>query len=859
MRQIHNYYAIEKDISLSENNHSKPSDNLDYTDSIVKKPWGYEYLALDNGEVAIWILHIARKRKTSLHCHVKKHTGLILLSGEVICKSLSQEKKLNPLDCVNINKQCFHSTESVGVQKSDIYPFSENGAWVMEIETPVDKGDLVRINDSYGRKGKKYEGLKDIVSHQGERLKFEVPNENNTEFHTKKLGCAFTIQKGKYEPQGDAIACIISIENQDKKPSLDLAKLYTEENLIETIKNQDIQNYTFLTIQREKDTMKVSDYVIHFVEKLGIQNIFSISGGGAMHLVDSAHQMYVAMHHEQAAAMAAESYSRINGIGCALFTTGPGGTNALTGVAGAWIDSIPVIYLSGQVGTNHLSQNTKLRQFGVQEIDITTLVKSITKYAVTITDVRDIRYEMEKAAHIALEGRPGPVWVDIPLNIQSQVIDIQSLRCFEPDHNTNQSVQKKLKRQVNHTIEILNQSERPVLVCGYGIRLAKAETSFLQLLKKLEIPIISSWTSSDLIDSNLENYIGRAGIFGDRASNFAIQNADCILSIGSRLSIPQIGYNADTFAREAKIIMVDIDSEELNKPSLHVELGIQADAKEFIEELNTQLNQNGLLIKNHWLSQCKKWKEKYPVVLPEYENQSDKINSFYFVKLLSDFLNEEAVVVTDMGTSFTCTMQTFQVKHGQRLTTSSGHASMGFGVPGAIGACYAHEQQQTICISGDGSLQMNIQELQTIAHNQLPIILFVINNQGYLTIKHMQENHFGRYVGAEKSSGVSAPDMMKVAYAYNIPAERLENHTQLKERLPKVLEQTGPYICEIMMSEDQPLIPRVSSLKKPDGSIVAKPLEDLYPFLERDEFLENMIVPTMEILEEYKNHEDSKN
>ena len=436
---------------------------------------------------------------------------------------------------------------------------------------------------------------------------------------------------------------------------------------------------------------------------------------------------------------------------------------------------------------------------------------------------------------------------DIPLDIQSEMITLDECPSFKPEE---QKAPKKdcLKEQVKKCIELLKNSERPVLISGYGIRLAKGEKEFLQLIDKLGIPIISSWTTSDLIPSLHELSIGRSGIFGDRAGNFTVQNSDLVLSIGSRLSVPQVGYNFPLFARMAKKIIVDIDSAELKKPSLKPDLAIQCDAKEFMLELLGQLQDVKSFKIKDWLQKCQDWKVKYPVVLPEYKECRDAVNSFYFIQLLSEKLDEKAVIVTDMGTSFTCTMQTFKTKPGQRLSTSSGHASMGFGLPGAIGACIGNNRKDTICISGDGGLQMNIQELQTIVHYNLPIKLFVLNNNGYLTIKATQQNHFGRFVGAEQSSGVTCPDIIKIATAYGLPNTRIANTEELNLKIDSVLQTPGPIVCEIIMGENQPLIPRVSSLKKPDGTIVSKPIEDLYPFLSREEFNENMIVPPVEIL-----------
>ena len=594
--------------------------------------------------------------------------------------------------------------------------------------------------------------------------------------------------------------------------------------------------------------MKLSDYVFSFIAELGVKDVFAISGGGAMHLVQSlgmnTELNYIATHHEQAAAMAAESYARISGKpGVALVTSGPGGTNTITGVCGAWVDSIPTIFISGQVTSDTLIGNTGLRQFGIQESNIVELVKPITKYAITVTDPTQIKYHLQKALYLATSGRSGPVWLDIPLDIQSASINPKDLVSFIPDNTNKTDANRLLKTQVAESIQLLKNAKHPVIISGYGIRLAKGENDYLKLVEKLGIPVISSWTTSDLLPYDYELYIGRSGIMGDRAGNFTVQNSDLLLIIGSRMSIPQVGHKHGTFAREAKKIMVDIDEAELKKPSIKVDIPIQADAKEFMVELLHQIDEQTVKIEvADWLQKCNHWKIKYPVVLPEYEGEKEAVNSFYFVDVLSEKLDESAVVVTDMGTSFTGTMQSFKTKRGQRFFTSSGHASMGFGLPGAIGACFANNREKTICISGDGGLQMNIQELQTIVHYNLPIILFVLNNNGYLTIKLMQQNHFGQCVGSDKNSGVSCPDIIKVANAYGIRTEKIANHDELHAKIDSVLAEPGPFVCEIIMPENQPLIPKLSSAKRPDGTFVSRPLEDLYPFLDRDEFNENMII-----------------
>jgi acetolactate synthase I/II/III large subunit len=764
-----------------------------YLGRIVPKPWGYEYCAFDNTAAAVWVLHIARGRKTSRHMHRRKVTHLVMLHGEALCAHDDATSILKPLDRLRIGMGEFHQTSV----PSAIEPTSENGAWLLEIEEPSDKTDLVRAEDAYGRAGQPIES------------------------HTVPAEGLLALSR---EPQS-----FMGYRFQ-----------------LESTLGGDLPDATFgfggvtLGIYREK-TVKLSDYVAQFVQSLGIRHVFSVSGGGSMHLVDSFRDLYIACHHEQAAAMAAESYARMNGIGCALVTTGPGGTNALTGVACAWVDSIPLLIISGQV-TRDTMLSGGVRQMGVQETDIATLAKPITKYAVTVRHEDDIRLELERAVYIARSGRPGPVWVDIPLDLQGKRIDPEKLVGYTPVLPT--PWPQALGTQVEVAAKLLAEARRPVLVVGNGVRLSVASENLRTLAQMLRIPVISSWTAADMV-ADLPNHIGHCGIFGDRAANFAVQNADLVLAVGCRLSVPQIGYNARTFARGAKLVVVDIDAAELAKPSIagRLDMAIQADAGSFLAALDAK---NPPAASIDWLTLCLSWRKLYPVVLPEYAEQ-EGVNSFHFIETLCRLLPEDAVVVTDMGTAFTCTFQTAKMRHGQRWSTASGHAPMGYGLPGAVGAAFA-TGRRVFAIVGDGGLQMNIQELATIAHYRLPITIFVLSNDGYLTIRHMQANHFGRMVGSDAKTDFALPELICIADAYGLEYRAIVHPDNLAERLAPTMADAAPSICEIFMPRDQPLVPRVSSIKRPDGQIASRPLEDMYPFLPRDEFRAQMIVPPVEVL-----------
>ncbi len=848
--------ALRTDVAPrgGEGVHSTP-----YEDVIVKKPWGYEYLVFENEHVAIWMLQIVRKRKTSMHCHPRKRTGLILLSGDAKFHHLEGSLPLGRLNTVNIDAGTFHCTEAASLLPID--PVSENGIWVMEIESPPLKEDLCRMSDAYGRAGATYEGADHMVPQPREILRLQEPEEGETLLQRTFQNLVFTVRRGlirkdRHFPAQDSLVSVIGREpgREYTNPHMEVGKVFSFQEFYEHTKDENLAGVTVLTIEQETKVVKISDYIATSIADLGVRHVFGVCGGGAMHLVDSFggsdRLEYIATHHEQAAAMAAEGHARISGVpGATLVTSGPGGTNAITGVYGAWVDSIPAIFVSGQVTQDTLIRETGLRQFGIQEGNIIEIVRPITKYAVTITDPQTIRYHVEKACHLATTGRPGPVWIDVPLDVQNKLVNPETLRGYTPEEPSQPCTAHVLNGLVTECVAMLTQAKRPVLVFGYGVRLSGAEVSLRDLVQRLQIPCVSSWTASDMIPTSDENYVGRSGIMGDRAGNFAVQNADLVLIVGSRMSIPQVGYNYKLFARAARKIMVDIDEVELKKPSLRPDLPICADANEFLRSLLAKVEADGTTLAiDDWRTRCRGWKQRYPVCLPEYRDNRDKVNSFYFVDRLSAKLGSDAVVVTDMGTSFTCTMQTFQTKAGQRLFTSSGFASMGFGLPGAIGACFAQGRRKTVLITGDGGLQMNIQELQTVVHNRLPLIIFVLNNGGYLTIKLMQQNHFGRYIGSDPSSGLTCPDIIKLAAAYGIEAERIGDQNTLECRLDAVLAHPGPYLCEILMPPEQALIPRVSSLKLPDGRIVSKPMEDLFPFLDREEFRENMIVEPVEIL-----------
>ncbi|MBT4512990.1 MAG: thiamine pyrophosphate-binding protein [Chloroflexi bacterium] len=599
--------------------------------------------------------------------------------------------------------------------------------------------------------------------------------------------------------------------------------------------------------------MKLSDYIFQRLAKEGVRHVFLLPGGGAMHLVDSLGKCkeieFVCNLHEQACAIAADAYSQYTGnLGVALVTTGPGGTNTVTGVAGAWLDSTPCLFISGQVKRTDLIGDRGVRQMGFQELNIVHIVESITKYAVTVVDPNSIRYHLEKALFFARNGRPGPVWLDIPLDVQAAHINEDELEGFDPKEITTSLKNSVLKQQISELIQLLNQAERPVILVGNGVRLAKAIGDFYQLIETLQIPVLTTWRATDFLGEDHPLYIGRPGAIGQRGANFAQQNSDLILILGARLDLGQTGYSHSNFARTAKKIMVDVDNAEIEKMEFKIDIPICVDAKGFIREFLQQKNTTVVKDRSSWLSRCREWKSSYPVVLPNYWDESMGVSLYVLVDVLSDEMSADDLLVP--GSSGACsevTMQAFRVKPGMRVLNNPGLGAMGYGLPASIGACLGSGRKRTICVVGDGGFQLNIQELETIKRLNLPIKVFVLNNEGYASIRATQQSHFeGRFVASSVSSGLTLPDSLKIASAYGLASAQILNHSHITEHVRQVLEQDGPVVCDVMISPNQSTSPRLSSMQGANGTMVSKPLEDLWPFLDRKEFLANMIIPPLD-------------
>jgi acetolactate synthase-1/2/3 large subunit len=595
--------------------------------------------------------------------------------------------------------------------------------------------------------------------------------------------------------------------------------------------------------------VKLSDYVLEFVAAQGVKTVFMLPGGGAMHLNESLGQRddleFVANLHEQAASIAAEGYAKVtNRMAALMVTTGPGGTNAVTGVASAWLDSVPCLVLSGQVKRADLKKQSGVRILGVQEIDIVSIVNSITKYAVTVDDPTTIRYHLEKAVHLANDGRRGPVWLDLPLDVQAAQIDPATLEGFTPPEHAAAS---DLADPVAALIKLLQRAERPVVVAGNGIRAADATDDFCHAIETLRIPVLTTWLGLDLIPDAHPLFAGRPGAIAPRGANFTLQNADVLLVVGARLDMALTGYAHEKLARAATKVMVDVDEAEIRKMRTPVHLPIVADAGVFLRELNRQLRGQELPGYEAWLHRVQAWKRRYPLVQPEHREQRQGVSTYVLSEAISAEVAPGDVVVSgSSGAAIELFLLAFQAKEGQRVLHSRGLGSMGFGLPGSIGACVGADRRRTVCVEGDGSFHMNAQELETIRRLNLPIKIFVINNNGYASIRASQENYFQHLVAADDSSGLSLPPIRRLAEAYGLPSALIADQDDLAAQVRAVLDADGPIVCEVLAPAEEQRAPRISTTQRPDGSMVSRPLEDLYPFLDRDEFRANMIVPPLD-------------
>jgi acetolactate synthase-1/2/3 large subunit len=587
---------------------------------------------------------------------------------------------------------------------------------------------------------------------------------------------------------------------------------------------------------------KVSDLIARFLAEKRMAHVFGIIGSGNAHIFDSIHfggqTEMVCVHHEQAACMAMQTYYRLTGIvSASILTTGAGSTNGVTGVVSAWADSIPGLIISGNENSRHTTPENPLRMWGIQGYDSVEMVARVTKYGARVNDPRRILFELEKAYFEATSGRPGPCWIDVPMNVQSATVDEADLVRFSAPTTAPSGLlaAAALEQEARAIVGELLQSQRPLLWLGHGIRLAGAQPLLQSLLERLPFPTLVSWAGIDMVDSEHPCVFGRAGVYGQRAANFILQNCDYLLSVGTRLAVPQVGYELSELARGARIAVVDIDSTELEKHRTRLHRAIPADAKAFLEALLRHLPETPVTAPADWWGYCQRARADFPTLGPEHADAGGFINSYPFMERLHAHLKPDQVIVTDMGTALLAGHQILRLKPGQRLLTSTGLGEMGYGLPGAIGASFARHRGEVLCLNCDGGMMMNLQELQTMVHHQLPIKLVIFNNDGYLMIKHTQNAVLqGRHAGVDRASGVSCPDFSKLATAFGIPAFQIRTWEDFDRVLPELQSLAGPAICEVFTHPLQPFVPKLSLAQLKDGSYVSPPLEDLSPFISRD-------------------------
>ena len=589
--------------------------------------------------------------------------------------------------------------------------------------------------------------------------------------------------------------------------------------------------------------MKISDYVIKFISDLGVDKVFCVTGGGSMHLNNSLGSSRdvegVFMIHEQGASVAAESFARIReGYGVCLVTSGPGATNAITGLCGAYMDSIPVIFISGQAKRADLVGDQNIRQFGIQEVDIIPMVKPYSKYAVRLMEPEKVRYEMEKAAHIAVSGRPGAVWIDIPLDIQATDVDIDSLEGFVPD-DERIMVSDEVTEEV---ISRFNDSERPAIILGNGIRLSHAADKARELVDFLGVPAFVSWNGVDLLDEDDPYYFGRPNIVGHRSANLILQNADFVLSIGTRLSLLNTGYNFEGYLKNAFHVMVDIDENEMNKKSLHPQMKIRSDAGAFIDSL---LSKKALFASDDhmpWLDHCREMKEKYPVEIPEQMPREGYVSLYRLFDVISDKMKSDDIYqFTSSGTSVDIGMKVLRFKKGQRAFLNKSMAAMGYDIPACIGSCTGSKGRRVICVTGDGSAAMNIQELEVIRRLNLPVKIFIADNSGYSMIWHSQNGNFkGHLTGCTEDSGLTLPDLKKVSESFGIKSMEISDENELENTVTEVFDHDGPVVCVVKTDIMQKVLPKQSNFMNDKGQMESRPLQDMFPLLDRDELDECM-------------------
>lgn len=840
---------------LQVNVRNVQDDYCDYSKVVVRKPWGYEYLIFSNEVVAVWILFIRAGSQTSMHCHPQKKTSLVVLEGTVNVSTLSHTLDRSAGEGLLIEKGVFHRTTA---------PFG-SGAFVMEIESPVNKRDLVRLKDHYGREGQGYESVDQHSSDTRNYNYLSLDNFESQQTLKKRFGqCSMTFKKltakkklddvSELEP--DDILCLLrgDIGNLTNQSVVKVGDTVAIESLRKYGSLDVSQGSEILIIKKVDHNLKVSDCVASYLGERNLSPVFIVPGEANVHLLDSIgrHESlrFVCTQNEKSASLAVESFCKMRSdVGVLIVSSGAAAANAVPGVANAWADSVPILVLSGQARTDQ-DTDGRVRQLGNKELCVVDLITPITKYAVKVHDPTMIRYHLEKAVHIATEGRPGPVWIDLPIDIQGMTIKEDELKRFDSDELrlVTETSNSKLRPQIRDVIALLQQYSRPVILAGSGIRHAGATAEFLELVNQLRIPVLTSRRGADLLPDEHPYFFGRPGTYGQRSANFIIQNCDLLITIGSRNSVPLIGRNTSAFARSAFKVVIDIDRNELEKPTLIPDLSMTVDAGRFIRECLSLLSAP-LPSYSSWMERCQEWRSLFPPQsysgpsLPIDPPANGLVYPLTLLQSLSEALTENAVVVADGGAALIYVLLAFRFKWGQRLISSTGLELHGFALAGAVGACIANDLKQVVCLCEDRGFQVSLQDLQTIVEYQLPIKVLILKSKGHSLIRNIQRDYFGgRFVGTDHEVRSGSAPLLQIVKSFGIPTFQAAQVNKLSSTLREWLKTDGPAICEIEVEDDQDRIPRPGFTIQDDQRWIAKPLEDMHPLLDRKVLRDNMII-----------------
>ncbi|MEI7527734.1 MAG: thiamine pyrophosphate-dependent enzyme [Elusimicrobiota bacterium] len=830
-------------------------DFFDYSKAVVRKPWGYEYLIYQNSSVAVWVLHIKKGHATSIHCHPGKKAAHIILSGEAVCSTLEGQTKRSAGEGIVFGRGVFHRTRAV----------SPGGAFMMEIETPVNKRDLVRFKDEYGREKLGYEG--------SEHLSFNLNNYNyislidqsayynvkrkfgNCSFELVRLSGTNELRALLSSSKWDIIGVLKGrIFDRRRKVMSGAGDTFDREHVSRSGALTASGKLEVMVIKKLDTMTRLSDFIVSHLKRRGIKDFFFVPETSSAHLIDAIGRdteiRGVSLRTDRAVTLAAEAYSKLTNRPCAaILSSGASGTSALTGVADAWVDSVPFLVISGQSRFSELGRvgGSAIRQLANKELDIVGLVKPVTKYSAAVQDPAAIKRELDHAISFSTSGRCGPVWLDIPIDVLGANIDESKLAAFSAKEGPAAKKDRMLAAKTAAVLKLLKSSRRPVMLAGHGVRAAGAQAGFIKLAKALSIPVLTSRRAIDLIPEDFPLYFGRPGTYGQRAANFIVQNADFVLCVGSRLSLPLIGRNYRAFARAAKKAVVDIDPQELEKATVTADIAINAGADEFIGQMLSQLPGAADFRRDSWIKRCRLWRSRFLPGREAGRAKSRGVDPYYFVDVLSRLLARNDIIVADGGPSLDYVMQCFRLKAGQRVVSSPGLEYQGFALPAAIGACLADNRNKIICLCGKKGLELNVSEIQVIIKNKLPIKVFVFNNKGYSSVKQVQAAYFGgRYVGDDGESAADSLNVRKLGDACGFRTEVISRRRDVGKKIKAVLASGAPVLCEITLPVNSEIIPRLAFTVKPDGRWVSKPLEDMYPLLSRKRLRENMIVGVLD-------------